>query len=84
MSIWLLTIGFAQCNTPQVAPGQDVPAPDAKPTYGTLHATVVAINPDQVRGCLPMCWYLRKLASCRCVGVCLLGTSRNVCNGACT
>lgn len=28
----------------------DVPPPEAKPTYATLHATVVFINPDQV-GC---------------------------------
>jgi hypothetical protein len=26
-----------------------MPPPDAKATYATLHATVVAINPDQVR-----------------------------------
>ncbi len=27
-----------------------MPPPEAKPTYATLHATVVAINPDQVGG----------------------------------
>ncbi|GBF93866.1 replication A 70 kDa DNA-binding subunit B [Raphidocelis subcapitata] len=30
-----------------VVEGPDLPAPDAKATYATLHATVVAINPDQ-------------------------------------
>ena len=31
-----------------VADGAEVPPPEAKPTYATLHATVVAINAEQV------------------------------------
>ncbi|KAI8470838.1 MAG: replication protein A 70 kDa DNA-binding subunit [Monoraphidium minutum] len=30
-----------------VVEGADMPPPDSKPAYATLHATVVAINPDQ-------------------------------------